>query len=197
MDYVISEFGQFERYTPNPLPELAPPGAMFARRVSDGLDWYALAHKRGSFPDGAVLATVLPGSDPDVFLVQAVVWAKDAATIFPGLSLLLQIDGVPADVEKPHRLFENQLYRRSTGTISPAPAPVKHILSKKTLWDRMTPAEADAFDADLLEAPSKLRRAFDAAAYLDDRDDLWPALRNALLVRVTAARADALLERTE
>jgi hypothetical protein len=197
MAYIVSEIGQFEIYTPDPWPEAFPSNAIFSRRASDGADWYAMAHKAGTFPATALVATALPGADPDLFLMQAIVRSGDAQMLFPGVSLVLQIDGVPADLDKPHRLFEQQVYRRSTGVISPLQARELHQLSKKVLWDRMTADEADRFDADLQEAPSKLRRTFDAATVLDDRDPLWPALREALLVRVSPERADALLQRTD
>ena len=34
------DHGQWSAYTPTTLPEGAPPHAMFARRESDGVDWY-------------------------------------------------------------------------------------------------------------------------------------------------------------
>lgn len=197
MAYAISEFGNFELYVPDVFPEGAPSSALFCRRVSDQRDWYSMARGPSPFADGAVIATAFATSDPDVFVVGAVLWATDREMMFPAGALLLQIMGVDPTVEKPHKLFEQQLYSRSAATITPQPPPVLHLLSKKVLWDRMTTTEAEQFDADLLEAPSKLRRTFDAATVLDDRDDLWPALRDALLVRVTSARADQLLQRTD
>jgi hypothetical protein len=123
MAYQISEIGQFEIYEPDPRPENAPPGALFSRRVSDGADWYAMARPRDAFPEGAVLATALPGPDQDVFLVQAIFRVEERSKLFPGASLLLQIEGVDPDDVKPHRLFEYQVYRRSTGEIGPIPKP--------------------------------------------------------------------------
>ncbi len=57
----IEILGDFDFYTPDTRPELAPGDALFMRRTSDGLDWYEnWAHRADAFDPNDVLATVLP-----------------------------------------------------------------------------------------------------------------------------------------
>lgn len=73
------------------------------------------------------------------------------------------------------------------------PPEDRHILSKATLWRRVTDAEAEAMDAALNSAPLRLRRLFEAAQYIDDRDADYPALRSGIVAALGADRAAEVL----
>lgn len=45
--------GDWERYTPDPLPEGWPEWASYARRVSDGVDWYQWTREHWNVQNGA------------------------------------------------------------------------------------------------------------------------------------------------
>lgn len=45
--------GDWERYTPVPLPEGWPEWASYARRVSDGVDWYQWTREHWNVQNGA------------------------------------------------------------------------------------------------------------------------------------------------
>ncbi|WP_336812228.1 hypothetical protein [Bosea sp. MMO-172] len=76
----------------------------------------------------------------------------------------------------------------------PAPGPTR--LFKAELWRRLTEAEADALDAALAAAPTRLRRIFEAAQYLDTADPDYPALRAGIVAALGEARADEVLAPT-
>jgi hypothetical protein len=54
----IIDHGKWVRYEPDRLPEFAPPGALFARRESDGVDWYDYSRDRNNFGADTVKFTV-------------------------------------------------------------------------------------------------------------------------------------------
>lgn len=55
----IIDHGKWVLYQPDTLPEHAPPGALFARRESDGVDWYDYSRDAKSFGPYTVKFTVL------------------------------------------------------------------------------------------------------------------------------------------
>jgi len=66
-------------------------------------------------------------------------------------------------------------------------------LAKADLWRRLTEEEAEVLDAALEAAPPRLRRIYEAAAYLDHSDADFPALRAGIASALGEARADAVL----
>ena len=81
--------------------------------------------------------------------------------------------------------------------LEPAPAaveaPPRTTLSKADLWRRLTDDEADMLDAALSMAPTRLRRIFEAAQYLDTTDADYPALREGVIAALGEERADVVL----
>lgn len=78
-----------------------------------------------------------------------------------------------------------------------APEPVQLTrLHKAELWRRLTEAEADALDAALAAAPTRLRRIFEVAQYLDAGDPDYPSLRDGIVAALGEARADEVLAPT-
>lgn len=75
-----------------------------------------------------------------------------------------------------------------------APAPEKFILSKLAMWRRLSEEEADTLEAALAGAPTRMRRMFEAAQYLDTRDEDYPSLRAGVVAALGEERADEVLQ---
>ena len=54
----VIEHGDWQLYTPSPFPESMPVGALFARRVSDGADWYDYVKAGSNFQANTIKMTV-------------------------------------------------------------------------------------------------------------------------------------------
>lgn len=195
MLYKFTDLGLWNLYTPDVLPDGAPPKALFARREGDGVDWYEFARKEAeTFDLGTVYATALPITRGGVtgFSVAAV--QRDITMLFPGGSRLLKVEGVAHDEEFPHKLFERQNYDPEAGTITPFPADKGTVLTyKREMWARMTDEEAEILDADLAKQPVRIRRQFEDAQYIDHSDPLFAMMYGAIEGHFGKERADAIL----
>ncbi|OJV11769.1 MAG: hypothetical protein BGO20_09550 [Bosea sp. 67-29] len=60
----------------------------------------------------------------------------------------------------------------------------------------MTDQEAEEVDAALQAAPLRLRRIFEAAQFLSQNDDDYPALRSGIAAALGESRADEVLAPT-
>lgn len=69
-------------------------------------------------------------------------------------------------------------------------------IAKADIWRRATEAEADAMDAALNAAPARLRRAYDAAQYIDSGDEWFDELQAGIAAAVGGKRAAELLAPT-
>lgn len=76
---------------------------------------------------------------------------------------------------------------------SPETPPSPTRLYKATLWRRLTDDEATTLDAALSAAPTRLRRIFDAAQFLDSADADFPALRAGVVAALGEQRASEVL----
>jgi len=119
MSYTIIDHGLWQVYTPEKLPELAPPGAMFTRRVSDGVDWYDFARNPGSWAEGSVKATLLQSAIGDV----AMSLVRDEHMLFPANGRLIEILGIDPDEADPHSLLKGKLCNLATGEFTDPPKP--------------------------------------------------------------------------
>lgn len=109
---VVIDHGKWEIYTPDKGHPNAPPKTMYARRVSDGADWYPFVHANNKFKKGSVIATVLPA--PMGLTIGAAVYEADR--LFPGGGYLIEIQGYTGD--NPQRDFGCHFYDPETNTIS-------------------------------------------------------------------------------
>ncbi|AMB48243.1 hypothetical protein [Methylobacterium sp. AMS5] len=120
MSYTIIDHGIWERYVPDEPPAGAPPSAMFARRVSDSLDWYVFARNSKSWTEGSLKGVLMPTEDG--LLVQSIV--RDPSLLFPQAGhTLIEILGYEGDEDRPHKPFEQKLCDIGTGTFRERPAP--------------------------------------------------------------------------
>lgn len=193
----IKNWGHFYSYTPTTPPpgyEETPSGVVFARN-DRGEDFYTVIYRLGEGASGRTFMLVDPVDNAvRCSVLDSPGFSPPARTGLPMAAntdwVVLEITGLPP-LNFARWIWDGAL------EFSEPPAFIKHFLSKKVLWDRMTEAEAEQFDADLIEAPAKMRRAFDAAQILNDQDGLWPAFEAAIRNRVSDERADELLIRTE
>lgn len=193
-DYTSVEIlGDFEFYTPDALPDLAPGDALFMRRTSDGLDWYTnWSHKADAFDPTDVLATVF--SDSRDAVVQCVVRATNVQMMPVGRQRIIVIKGVDPAIEKPHKLFEQQHFDADALTITPFPEPVKQVITyKKDIWVRATDAEADTIEAVLAQQTTRKQNIFRDATYLDHAEPLFAELTAGFVQAFGEPRASQLL----
>lgn len=112
----IKDHGRWAAYTPEKLPEGAPPNAMFARRVSDGVDWYAYVKDPKSFQPASIKITLHLGGNT----VGAAV--MDATMLFPGHDTrVLEVLGLM--VNDPQALLGNKLYDEGSASFVDPPEP--------------------------------------------------------------------------
>jgi len=107
----IKNHGAWQRYTPETLPTGAPANAMFARRESDGVDWYAYVDARSNFAADSVKMTVVDG--------RVAAATTDPTALFPGVATVLEVSGVATD--DPQKLFGGKLYDGTTFRDPPPP----------------------------------------------------------------------------
>jgi hypothetical protein len=84
----ITDHGKWTLYQPDIRPEHAPPSALFARRESDGVDWYEYSRDSSNFSPDTVKFTDLAGQH-NGFIINAATF--DVTTLFPAGQRLLEI----------------------------------------------------------------------------------------------------------
>lgn len=151
MNYTVIDLGEWEQYTPDVLPDWAlglsrPVG--FARRISDGQDWYEFVKMDGSFTEGSVICTVLRDPTNGVETVKAV--QRDETMIFPAGSRLIEVLGVPVNEEKPWNLLAWLNYDPATKTLYgkpeiPMPEKVVSASQAKIQLSRMKRGDTNLY----------------------------------------------------
>lgn len=106
---MIIEHGTWTYYTPDQLPHGAPASAIFARRQSDGQDWYELVANPPFAPNNIIMTVD----------AQNVVWAatRDPSMIFPARFMVIEMDDTTT--ENPQEAFGYGRYRYVDGSITP------------------------------------------------------------------------------
>jgi hypothetical protein len=108
----IKSHGAWERYTPGKLPEGAPAGAMFSRRVGDGVDWYDYVNSGRNFAPDSVKMVATNN------IVGAA--GYDPVRLFPGSnSVVLEVTGGPAG--DPQAVFGRKVYDPASNTLNYPP----------------------------------------------------------------------------
>jgi hypothetical protein len=127
----IIDHGVWVRYTPEVLPETAPNGAIFAKRESDGVDWYDYVRpdflrmhppkqptydtngkviepnlKSNFHPDG-IVCNVFHHRDHDAHIVGATV-RGDPTAVYAINQRIIEITGYTGD--DPHKDFGGKVY---------------------------------------------------------------------------------------
>ena len=129
----IVDHGKWVIYQPDTLPEGAPPTALFARRESDGVDWYAYSRDSKNFSPDTVKFTVMWQDIYNGFTIGAA--TRDPARLFPGGALLREIidyhGGDDPQIELGARLYDpdNNKLRDRPPQIRVADDPIMQALA--------------------------------------------------------------------
>jgi hypothetical protein len=160
-------------------------GAAIARYKNEaGEDWYATVAHNPERPLGFAVCL----NDEDI--VEFV--GNDLDELDPGGRRVIVLHEFEQTTEAREALFGKR-FNFATGEFVDPPAAPKTVLSKATLWRRLTDAEADGLDLALAAAPVRLRRLFEASARLDTADPDYPALRDVVIAALGKKRADKVL----
>lgn len=112
------DHGKWLPYKPQELPEGAPANAMFAKRESDGVDWYDYVNSGENFGAGSVKLAAI-WRDPVGYVVGPAVY--DATMLFPADHIVREIlDYTGSD---PQADFGNKVYDPETDTFTDPPPP--------------------------------------------------------------------------
>jgi hypothetical protein len=136
----IVDHGKWLAYQPNPIPDNAPANAIFARRESDGVDWYSIVH--GSTPVLPASSVKFTGLWNDTYSSYVVsVATYDGTLLFPAGQILQEItDYTGSD---PQADFGGKLYDPATGAFTDPPPPPP-ALDAQSVLDRIAALEAKA-----------------------------------------------------
>lgn len=134
----VLDHGKWVLYQPDTRPEHAPSNALFARRESDGVDWYAYSRDPNNFTADTVKFTAMWQDSRSGFVIGAATF--DATALFPAGALLREIidyhGGSDPQLELGARLYDpdtNKLHNR------PPPPPA---LDLRALEARVAAIEA-------------------------------------------------------
>lgn len=112
------DHGSWVRYTPQPKPPEAPPGAMFARRESDGQDWYDYL-KDEPFDDGNVIIAAFWNENQNSYVVGPATY--DPTMIFPQGCIVHEITDYNGN--DPHVDLSSKRFDPATGEFSDLEPP--------------------------------------------------------------------------
>ena len=115
---MMIDHGVWESYKPDTMPNGAPPNALFARRVSDGVDWYDYVNSSESFIAATSKMTIVDDA------LAAIV--NDPTQLFPAGAKVIEDNPDPVPTV-------GQLYDAGTNTFSdrpPPPSPLDAIVKR-------------------------------------------------------------------
>ncbi|RUP22648.1 hypothetical protein [Methylobacterium sp.] len=117
----IKDLGIWEVYTPEKMPEWTndiPAGykALFARRKSDGVDWYDFRKAANSFTPGYLLAMTSEDPFSKFRVVQGVYRDRTAAAVPTNLQVI-EIEDINPNDATPWKQYEQRAFDPSTLTI--------------------------------------------------------------------------------
>jgi hypothetical protein len=124
----IVDHGKWVPYRPDKLPEFAPPNTIFARRESDGVDWYDYVRDENSFTADSVKFTAL--RQDSGWVVGAAV--RDANRLHPAdqwVAEIIDYHGGDPQAELGNRLFDPDT-RKLLGRPPPRPDPMQAVLDR-------------------------------------------------------------------
>ena len=133
----IIDHGQWIAYKPDVWPETAPPRTLFAKRESDGIDWYVFSRTKDRFADNTVKATV---RWDDLYKSMVVSTATyDVTMLFPAGQLLLEITEYTGN--DPLKDFASMLYANGKFTApmpnEPGPNIEQELKMLRTRFDHL------------------------------------------------------------
>lgn len=85
----VIDHGKWQLYRPDRLPGDAPPSALFARRESDGIDWYVYSRNPKSFGADTVKFTAMWQEPQNGYVVGGA--TRDVTALFPAGQMVLEL----------------------------------------------------------------------------------------------------------
>jgi hypothetical protein len=134
----IVDHGKWVLYQPDRLPEYAPPNTLFARRESDGVDWYEYVKAGANFDPGTVKFTAWWQDTYNGYVVGAA--TRDPTRLFPADMLVREI--IDYRGGDPQAELGNKLYDLDTHKLRALPPPPPPDLSFDELVARVAAIEA-------------------------------------------------------
>jgi len=113
------DHGSWVAYKPTQIPEHAPAGALFARRESDGVDWYDYVNSGENFDERNVKFMALWQDSFGSYVVGPAVY--DPTMLFPAGQIVVEVDGYTGI--DPQKDFGGKLYDPETHTLTDPPPP--------------------------------------------------------------------------
>jgi len=130
----IVDHGEWEAYKPDNYPiKGLPSSILFARRVSDGYDWYMFARKELAVAD---TVKVLLRKAEEGWVV--ITTTHDASMLFPADSRLIEVSGVTAD----HESLRTNILDFDKRQFIPPPKPEDRPNMMKIIMDELGVDEA-------------------------------------------------------
>lgn len=183
MTISIINHGSWARYTPDALPEGAPLGAMFCKRVSDGVDWYDYIRNGAVFAPGSIKATVDTNS-----VVQAVYRVADF--LFPQDCVVIEITGDNSTAD-PQATYGGQVLDGDTLTLStPLPPKVTLVTPRQARLALLQQGLLDTVQAAVDEAGGALKITWEYATEFNRNDAFIVSIGQQL--GLTSDQIDAL-----
>lgn len=127
----LIDHGSWTRYRPDTIPSGTPEGAMFAKRDSDGADWYDYVHPHNQFSPTSVKFTVRKNEGgQDVINAPAI----NADMLFPDSAQIIEMTGDYSayTTEELITEFANQIIDLETGEITP-PVQINPLRRNETV----------------------------------------------------------------
>lgn len=137
----IIDHGEWEAYKPDNYPIKLPSHIVFARRVSDGRDWYLF--QRRELASTGTVKMLLRKTDQGLVVITT---THDASELFPADSRLIEVSGVDAG----HETFRLNLVDLKKKRFTPPPSVkdrpdmMKLIIEELGLDEKKLRAKFDA-----------------------------------------------------
>ncbi len=113
------DHGNWTAYAPTAIPDNAPPSSLFAKRDSDGQDWYDYVHPGTNFTPNNVVICAYWSDRYRCYIVGAA--TRDPTAIFPARGLVHeQLDYAGSN---PQGDLGDKAYDPATGVFSDLPPP--------------------------------------------------------------------------
>lgn len=184
MEQSYKSHGSWSRYSPETIPPERPVNTMFAKRDSDGVDWYDYIESGKNFTEGSAKLTLMTGAAG----LQVMAANTEAAFLFPQGCTVLEVIGFEGEVSQ----FVNKIVDLANDTFADPPRPADRT-QKADIWRRCTDQEAETLSFLLSALPAKKRNLYNDCQYLDHADPFYAELYAAVAQAITPARADVVL----
>jgi hypothetical protein len=102
---------------------IVPSGALFLKRVSDGVDWYEYSRDPKNFANSSVLITTQPDANDYYYRVQAV--TVDRSSVTPTGQRVIEILNYKGTVEGVQDAFAGKIYTPFDGKLLDKPVDLK------------------------------------------------------------------------